>query len=616
MGRVLRQVAVLLILGGAALLAAQTAPPEFSRQLTGSLAAGWFETTGRQAFLEQRRGPFATLQLDLQSHLWHPDFFTYRFQPRFSSGIQGGLTSVSEGSGLAFESVFLRRRPWPLRFRYSRFRRSALTSGLGSSYVGHIAETEDSALGVEWQYIIPDRPTALTLSYDRVSAASSPETVVIQGFETRARTFSLSGRDARKGWSTSGSVQWQRQNVQHLWGLEQKAVALETENEIRNVDFLAQRPIRKSLKFDLQVNRTANRLWFDRSFFDQGYRTARGALQYAPEGRFQGWTQVAWTESGVESSGAPRPGLPAVIVPSGRISNRTWDLEGRYQALRSLRLVGRSQFTQLSTPPRGTVGRAGNFWTMGTGAQFTRTRKTAVLSSSYFLYSSLTNYRENGSNRALSHAFDTSVAGGDPSLLRASGSFSVHRSREDTRRLLFSGSSSAVVRLALARRLSRRWTVEARGGLSRSRFEGEVIRSRFLGKDYGASLSSPTLYLGYDRSIGAGDSFHPLLGLTTIAPIPLGLPLLVVVGSSTSMTNAGASWRVKQHISFRGIWRGQIQTLASVVNAKFEQQEATFNYNFRRVRFEAGYVVYRYNFGLPLLRKGIILRMTRDFEVF
>jgi hypothetical protein len=79
---------------------------------------------------------------------------------------------------------------------------------------------------------------------------------------------------------------------------------------------------------------------------------------------------------------------------------------------------------------------------------------------------------------------------------------------------------------------------------------------------------------------------------------------------------ANAAWNLNRRMSLRGIWRSQVQTVGNLFSSRFEQQEATFNWQFRKVRLEAGYMVYRYNFGVPIIRRSAIIRVTRDFQVF
>jgi len=595
-------------------LSGQTALLEAPRRLSGSLVAGWMSTTAQETFRERRSNPFTTLRLDYQSYLLDPALLTYRVQPRFSSGFQGGFTGLSEGTGVAFESVFLPARPWPLRFHFSRFRRSSLTSGLASSYARYIAENDDSTIGLQWQYVVPGRPV-LNLSLDRVQTATEPEAVLAQGFETRSRTLALNASDNRGGWNLNGSLSFQRLNQRYPFGQDRQSVVLESDSDLSNLVVAAQRPLRKSLNLLLSGHRTTNQIDFERGRFDQAFESGTARLEYRPGGRFQAWSQGRLLRSTLESQ-ASRLAGGGFLIPASRATHATLDSEARYQIHPTLSVFARNEATQVRSPVAGLATRAGNFWNTGGGAQFFRTKRWLSLGASYYLYTTLTRFRLQSPGDLLGHALDASVSAGDPARLRAGAAFSLTRSREDVRSLLFSTSSSERARLSLARTLFRRWNIEAHGALSTLRFERPDLRSEFLGKDYGLALTAPRYYFSFSRAQGAGDSFQPLLSITSRVPAGFTPAFLPVIGSSDSSTDANASWTLARQIAFRAIWRRQSQTIGPLLASRFEQREATLNWSFRRVRLEGGYLVYRFDFGSPILRKLVIARLTRDFRLF
>jgi hypothetical protein len=597
----------------AAILPAQTRRTESPRQLTGSLDFGWMDTTARETFREHRSNPFTTLRLDFQSYLLNPGFLTYRVQPRLSAGFQGGFTGVSEGSGIAFESTFLPSRPWPFHFRYSRLRRSWLTSGLGSTYARFLARNDDSILGFDWQYAVPNHPF-FQISFDKVLTATLPESVLLRGFETRSRTLSLTGRDSRGGWNLDGALSLQRLDTQFPLRFEQGTMVVESKSDVRNLLFLAQRPLSEDLNFFFSFNRTGHQVEFEQGLLHQNFNTLTAKLDYQPRGRFQAWTQARFTRSDLESAAPARLGVTAFAIPPVQISNAILDSEARYRVHPYLSVFGRSEFTQVRAPLAGQVQRAGNFWNTGGGAQFFRSTKRLTLGSSYYLFTTLTRFESEFPGNLVGHAWDGSVSAGDPAVVRATGQGSVSRSREDVRNLLFSNTAADRARLELARTFFRRWTVQVYGGLAKMRFRRPELRSEFLGKDYGASLTARRYYVGYTRSSGSGDSFQQLFGV--IPNVPPGSPLFLLVGSANSATGLNASWNLTSRLTMRGIWRRQSQTIGSLLASRFEQQEATLGWSFRKVRAEAGYLVYRFDFGSPVLRKMIFVRITRDFRVF
>ena len=594
---------------------AQRAPQESVRQLGGSLAFGWLDSYARETFIERRTNPFVTLRLDFQSYLLDPDFLTFRVQPRVSTGFQDAFTGMSDGSGVAAETVFLRRRPWPFRVRYARFRRSIWTTGLNPTYGRYISQNDDSLLGLQWQLLLPNLPK-LEINSDRAASATSPENVIAQGFQSRSRTLSLVARDSRWGWSFNGGAWLQKMDTDYVVGGTDGPLVIENRNKIQNLVFMAQRTIHDDLNLLLTANRTSNRTEFDRGLFDQSLQALTAKLDYRPPGRIQAWTQARRTKSSLQSTPFQLPGAALVYLPSAEVDNRMLDGEARFEITAGTSLFGRTEFTNVGAPPVQGIQQSGNFVNAGGGILTARKWKNLNLNGSYYGFVTRTDFARDNSTNLWGHALDASVSAGDPSRLRVSAGLMMNRSRENVRAYLPYSSQAERVQGALARTFFHSWTVEVQGAVIRNRYDRQTLRSDFLGRDYGVSLTGPRVYAGYSRSIGSGNSYQPALGFLPALPGELFPPALIIVGSSNSMTMANAAWYLTRQISLRGIWRNQVQTAADLLSSRFEQQEATFNWQFRKLRLEAGYLVYRFNFGSPIIRRSAIIRLTRDFQVF
>ena len=600
-------------LGGIAL--AQRASQEPVRQLGGSLSFGWLDSYARETFIERRSNPFVTLRLDFQSYLLDPDFLSFRIQPRLSTGFQDAFTGMSDGSGVAAEAIFLRRRPWPFRARYARFRRSIWTAGLNPSYARYTSRNDDSLLGLQWQLLLPNLPK-VEINFDRAASATVPEKVLAYGFESRSQTLSLNVRDMRWGWSFNGGASLQRMDTDYVLGRTDGPLLVENKNRLQNALGTAQRTIHDDFNLVLTANRTSNRTEFDRGIFDQSFQAVSAKLDYRPPGRFQAWTQARQTESSLQSTPFQLPGGEPVALPSAEVTNRMWDGEARFEITTGTNLFGRTEFTNVRAPKVEGVQQTGNFVNTGGGVMIARRWKNLNLAGSYYLFTTRTDFARDSQTNLWGQALDASVSAGDPSRLRVSAGFMMNRSRENVRAFLPYSSQAERAQGALAHTFFRSWTLEVQGAVVRNRYDRQSLRSDFLGRDYSAGLTGPRVYVGYSRSIGSGSSYQPALGFLPVVPggvVPLEL---LVVGSSNSLTMANAAWNLNRRMSLRAIWRGQVQTVGSLLSSRFEQQEATFNWQFRKVRLEAGFLVYRFDFGLPIIRRSAIIRVTRDFQVF
>ena len=594
---------------------AQTRLPEASRSLTGSLSVGWLDTSAHEVFSERRSNPFFTLGLDYRDSILDPGFLTYRVQPQFSAGFLNVFTGMSEGSGIAFDSTFLPRRPWPFRFHYSRFRRSLLTSGLGTSYSKFTTRNDDSNLGFQWSYSVPRQPS-FEVTFSNVAVSAEPEALLNQGFDTRSKNLALSGRDSRWGWNTSGSASFQKLDNRYLVGSTAGPLALENKSDLRTFVLMSQKSLASNLDFLMTATRNVNRTDFDRGVFDQQYDSASGKLDYRPTGRLQAWALARVTHSDLESavSTAARP-VP-VAVASTNLRTGIADGEVRLRVLPALSIIGRTEQTWTdSTDQNGISRQDRNFNTVG-GVQYIRPGDRLSLAASYYVNSLRSKAAGDALADSLGHSGDASVTVAVPRVLRLGVNASVNRTREDVFIFLPYHSRSERYGVSLLRRFFGRCDLEVQGSIMKSWFTRQRQRSDFRSRDFGVRLDGRSWQLSYNRTRGTGDSIQSLTDGGPIGIVGPAIPLFFASSSSSSTESASAAWTPLRPFQLRAVWRNQRQTIGPVLASSYEQREAVFSWQYRRLRFEAAYLLYRYDFGSPTFRESIVGRITREFQVF
>lgn len=593
---------------------AQSQPQEAPRSLSGSLTAGWLDSVSRETFEEQRKNPFTTLKLDYQSYLLDPEFLTYRVQPRFSTGFQDAFIGLSDGSGVAFETAFLPKRPFPLRFRYARFRRSLLTSGLAASYAKYISRNDDSVIGLQWQLDVHNLPK-FEIAWNKIATATAPEAVLAEGFETHSNLLTLSVRDTRMGWVLMGSESIQKLDTAYLLGREGGPAYGRNRTRINSAVVTAQRRLWERTNLFASANRSASGASFEHGDFNQMFDAATAKLDYHSGTKMSAWAQGRNTRTSVD---AEVVGIADQILPYPKTmaENRIVDGEVRYRLWPALTLMGRAEVTWVLATGTAFAQRPGTFRNVGGGAQYFRTRRTVTTGLSYYLYRTFTDFAFAPTASLTGHAVEGSLGFGNPAFLRTTVGGAFTRSNELMRGLLPFRSSAERLNGTLARRVVRGWTLEVQGALLHTAYDRQELRANFKGQDYGASVSSAHGLFSFFRSVGWGSSLQALW--RPDQPLPAGTGLLygLGVGSSTSATTMSAAWTVNSALTARAVWRSQRQVLGNVFASSYEQREAIVQYQYRKLRFEGGYQMYSYNFGTPIIRRSILFRMTRDFQIF
>ncbi|MBI4890650.1 MAG: hypothetical protein HY821_08485 [Acidobacteria bacterium] len=598
-------------------LFSQIVVPEAPRHLSGSLALGYLDSRSKEFFVDEIRNPFTSVRFDYQSYFLDPDFLSYRIQPRFASGFQDIFSGISDGTGVAAEADFLRRRYWPLQFKYSFLRRQILTSSQTGSYSRFVSNSDDSIIGVRWQYLVPNQPH-FDVAFNDINTLNSPENFLYSGYRTHSKTLALNGNYNRWGWSLNGSASLQDLDTQYIQGREQSTVLFPSNNRLKNYWITGQRPLQEKMTVSISANRTDSRSEYDTTTYDQEFDTVQAKFEYSDKDSWQVWGVGRQTHSNIEMSRQPRDTGPNYTIPPTQVLNRIADSEIRYRVYHGLRLLGRFQFTNVVSPDLNQIQRTGNFANTGGGFQYAASRKSLSLNLTYYLFNTTSDFDVQAATNRFSQAADISVSAGDPNLIRVGASGSLSKARENVRTFLPFYSDNRRVRFTLGHTFFHRHNLELVGGYTRMEYERTEVRSEYLSRDYGVTLNGPRYFLSYYRGTGSGNSFQPILavpvpGLPPDIPIP---PVMLVVGSSNTMTTYATSWNPLGRLQLRGLWRTQDQKLAGIYTSQFEQQEATLAYPFRRLRFEAGYLIYKYNFGSPIYRKSLVFRVSRDFQLF
>lgn len=581
------------------------------RQLGGSLVLGWLDTASRELVEDQRRNVFSSLRLDFRDSVIDPAFINYRVQPLLSTGFQDAFTGVSGGSGVAVDVGFLSARPWSSRFRYSRFNRTMLSGGLSPRYARLTADNDDSLLGFQWQLTLPTLPT-VDFNVSRSAVATRPEDVLEQGSASKSRLLSLNVKDTVGKWSVNGGFDRQHLDTEFLTASPRVPLALDTTNELGTATLQIRGPLAKRVMFSAGANRTSNRSEFAGGLFLQDFDTYDARLEYSSPARLRVWTQARVTQSDLESRSSELVEGPVFVLPRTSVSNRIWDTESKYRLLRDLSVVGRFQYTRVSTPGTGDH-QAGDFVNSGGGVQYSRDSRRLQLAGSYFVNRYLTRFAADAESDQLGHSLDTNIGVGDPALIRASAGYSLSRSREDVRTFLPVRSDSERVRFGLDKALRRGWKVDAHWDRTTTRYDRESLRSNYHGTSVGAAIGGGGIHLALDRAYGSGDSFQPFLD-TVGTPVPIA-PLLLALGSSNRSTTASAGWRVRPALFVRAAWRDQKQSIANSFASQVEQRDLAVTWRFRQLDVELGYLLYRFDFGSLAFRRSLFVRVTRGFRL-
>jgi len=604
------------LLAGCPRAHAQPAGPVDFRHLSGSLEVGWLDTTTTDLYAGSTRNPFTSIRFDYRDAVIDPAFISFRVQPVFGIGFQDLFGTASPRSGVAAELSFLPARPFPLRLYYSRFHRKTLAAST-RSYTRVLAQNDDWLVGLQWRLLVPQWPK-LDVSASESDVTTRPEEVLTSGYGNHSRNLAVTGNDTRWGWTLDGIVQFQRLDAERLGASASGPVPFDTTTDLRLLRLLGRRELGRWFSVSLNANGTLTDSRVANGTYRHQHETYSARLLFEPSPRFTSWAEGRLTYSDLEARSADVSDGPGCVVPRTETADRSADWEARYEILQGLSLLGRLEFTRVTTSSPPEPGQRQDFLNSVGGVRFLRDAGWLSLSGSYtlnrFLRQAERASESVSESDLVGHAADANVSVGRPSAVRVTLGYSVSRSRQEVRATLPYISNSQRIRTAIEKDFGRGSRVQLHWNVTDTSYDTGRVRSDFRGQGYGGSMRVRTMSVSFDHGYGSGhsaeQSLDPLLALVADAP-----PVFLV-GSDSEYTTASAHWQVTPSLSLRGMWRDQRQAVGALQTSRVEQREATVRYDFRLIHLEGGYLLYRFDFGSPVFRKSLILRVVRDFRVF
>lgn len=586
-------------------------------QLSGEVVTGYATTNavdGSQ--LSQSVSPFG-LFFDLNTYFGHPDFLSFRVQPRVNFGGEAPQAGFDGRDGVQVTAEFLRRRAFPLSFTYSNFRTDSINFG---SLVGLNAVRQKSRysdLGVSWQ-IHDRRLPHLVFFYNQNDSRNRPEIDVLPAYTSHYSTYGVRGSDQVWGWDLNGEWSRSRRATDSASSILPDLTTYVFRQKINGGHVSAQRTFRKKYQISLLSGRENSDNSIDGMPLDQSRTYVRGAgfLQFTE--RLNAQLDMGY-DSNVDDSfqqvigGSPPGGTPlllrtglSTLSASGQVRykiSRDWSSNGGLNRSRV-----RSRFGSNSMFD-------GASWGANAGIGYDHAFRRGQLSAGYNIGLTRAAIANNGSDsNTLGHTLRVQYRVGRLESLEFTvlSMLSVNRVESN----IFLTQKNAHTDVTVGRKFGK-YTLQ--GGIVYQQIRSENyfnFRSNDLG--FRVSLDNGFINLRYARNTIDGRS----LVLASVANGPInnnpiaGLPLqTVLTASARQMASVGLRPWKKMQIQTN--WFQLDQSLADRLRTSSDFFDVSISYSFRLLDFQAGYTLYDQSLvGLPgIARRSFFVRVRRTFRV-
>ena len=582
--------------------------------LTGELVTGYASThtvNGRE--IKSSIAPLG-VDLDMGGFLGHPDFLSYRAQPRLTAGAQSPQAGFRGGNGITLTSTFLRRRPFPLTIRYSKVKQDVIAFGALQGLSGVRSLTSYNDFGVNWNLSFPHLPR-FSVSYSRSGSRSEPDLIALPLRDTGSTRYGMRLADSRWGWDFNGELTRDRHSSVTADVLDPGFARFSTRQDSTWGNLQARRTFRDRNTLSLTAGERDSENLINANRFNQDGRYYRASSSLAWGSR---WTASLLADYNSNHNDLFRQTvlpLPADenSLPFGSgLSTATVSGLLNYKLNEDWNFFGGVDRNHTRTRNEGDFSIGGSSLSTQTGAGYNHTYPWGKLSGSYSLsVSRSSTLGDSPRSRGLGHTFSAHFGRGNVEKLELSGIFTANL--HDIEQDIFLQTESVFAEVQLGRRIGA-YVVRGSVGLQSIRNES-LFDFSSDGWTARAGIEHRRFRLNYTRNRTDGTSFFLQPDLDSSSVLP-GVPLRSILSLSTrdGIAVGLTPWK-KLLASFQ--WNRLQQNLAGRIQNDSNFVDLAVRYNFRLLDFEVAYA--RYDQTLReitgLSRGAFFIRIRRPFRI-
>ncbi|MEQ1883682.1 MAG: hypothetical protein ABL967_01375 [Bryobacteraceae bacterium] len=619
MARSRKIIKVAAILSTALCASAQEQP----LRVNGTFSTGFYSSYTRDVVDQKITFVPVGSVFNITGYYMTPDLVTFSAQPELNFGPQATEAGFQGGNGIRFNTTFLRRRAFPLTFRYTNVQ-------LEDAYFGGLAQVSTYRLknrykdiGVNWE-LRPAKLPVFHFDWDRSSSNSVSGIDLIPDAHSSGNHVKLDSKYERWGWTFGGFANRQNYQTELFSPLNLSESTYRLSQGVTQYQTDAQRGFGQSVTMHMTAGaqRTSSALFGQP--FDLTTKYANANMQILPKRRWRGSMRAGYSSNlasqvlnqvltGLGGTGpgtiAPDPTLLSTLRQN--ISNANVNGTTSVELAHGFGVFAQADHNQVSAVNREAGPLRSSFSTATAGVSYAKHLSWISIAGQYgrdIGNGSITG--QSGTIRGqrymltLQHGtpdrlqLDASVHGTDQRVDNATGYTTKNFSSE--------GSIMRRVIGNLSGRIGGGWqTGEYRNAANAFQSDG------FTGR---ISLEHPRLQLSASLNQGVGNALPVYNQL--IAGDPTGtifVDPLAILPSDYRGLNFSVHANPTRKLEITGTWTRSRQHLAGIVNNDFEMLNIRASYHFRQLRFDAGYVrtnqIYAF---YPQTQRGrIYIRISR-----
>jgi hypothetical protein len=201
-------------LAGALALSISARAQENPLNISATVYSGFYTTSTKgQANQSLTFVPLGA-RFDIEGFLLSPDLLWYSFQPELALGPQASDAGIQGGDGVRLRVGLLRKRAFPITFRYSNVQVQDVYFGSLSQISGYRLQNRNKDLGVTFE-LKPSREMNLIFDWGKSSVDSKSDVQQVPDYLSSQNHINLDAKYMRAGWDFQafGHHQTQESNL-------------------------------------------------------------------------------------------------------------------------------------------------------------------------------------------------------------------------------------------------------------------------------------------------------------------------------------------------------------------------------------------------------------------
>ena len=564
---------------------------------------------------------------DINGYYLTPDLLDYWVQPELHYGPQASDAGFQGGNGVRMRISMLRRRAFPVTFRYSNVQLEDVFFGSLSQLSSYTLKNRNKDLGLTSEFKRAGLPKA-TLDWGFSSVDSKPGIAMIPDYLSHSKHLNLDSQYERWGWDFQGFAHRQQQTSNLLTFLGDGASSSSLEQKIMQVQGSARRGFLQDseLYMDAGSQSTAN-LMFNQPI-DLTTRYASANLRLLQRRKWRTSLRAGYTSNiagllltrlvgGLGGNGAIAPDASVLQPFQHTISNLNLNALTSVDLAHGLGFYGSADRTAVIVA--GDSGLRSSYFTTAGGMTYAGRFRWGNLSGQYgreFGIGSVTGQ----SGRIQGQNYVATVQHGNPDGLQFD--LSIHGTDQSVHNAQPANNHSFASDGSAARRLFGQFSARLGGGWQQGTFTNADNEFHSRGYTAHASIEHPRLQLSGSLNTSLGNSLQAYSQMYggIGAEAALLTPLHLIPSDLRGMTLTLHSNPTRK-MELSALWTHSIQHLEGVVANDFQILDVHATYSFRRLHLEFGFfrsyqIFSSYLAIYPETERGrFYFRVVRTFKV-